>query len=77
MLNMNAPLIHQFATYSVLLLLLLLLYQARNDLKLSVSHNLSGKATKLGFTHDRRISGKKTTFKVGGCKRKGWTAGFF
>lgn len=40
------------------------LLQARNDLKLSVSHNLQNKAAKLGFTHDRKINGKKTTFKV-------------
>lgn len=38
--------------------------QARDDLKLSVSHNLQGKATKLGFTHDRKIDGKKTTIKA-------------
>jgi hypothetical protein len=38
--------------------------QARNDLKLSVSHNIATKASKVGFTHDRKISGKKTTIKV-------------
>lgn len=38
--------------------------QARNDLKLSVSHNLASKASKLGFTHDRKLNGKKTTIKV-------------
>uniref|UniRef100_A0A383W275 Uncharacterized protein n=2 Tax=Tetradesmus obliquus TaxID=3088 RepID=A0A383W275_TETOB len=38
--------------------------QARNDLKLSVSHNLASKASKLGFTHDRKLNGKKTTIKL-------------
>lgn len=38
--------------------------QARDDTKLSVSHNLQSKAAKFGITHDRRINGKKTTFKV-------------
>eukprot|EP00878_Enallax_costatus_P047331 GHUV01057866.1.p1 GENE.GHUV01057866.1~~GHUV01057866.1.p1 ORF type:complete len:167 (-),score=25.09 GHUV01057866.1:214-714(-) len=42
----------------------LLIPQARNDLKLSVSHNIQSKAAKFGFTHDRKINGKKTTFKV-------------
>jgi hypothetical protein len=38
--------------------------QARSDLKLSVSHNIASKASKVGFTHDRKIGGKKTTIKV-------------
>jgi hypothetical protein len=31
----------------------LLAMQARSDLKLSVAHNLSTKANKIGLTHDR------------------------
>jgi hypothetical protein len=38
--------------------------QARSDLKLSVSHNIASKASKLGFTHDRKVGGKKSTLKV-------------
>jgi hypothetical protein len=44
--------------------LVAVLLQARNDLKLSVSHNIQSKASKLGFTHDRKLNGKKTTLKV-------------
>eukprot|EP00775_Hariotina_reticulata_P004888 gene4888-5133_t len=38
--------------------------QARSDLKLSVSHNVSATATKLGFTYDTKINNKKTQLKV-------------
>eukprot|EP00882_Tetradesmus_deserticola_P001783 GHRQ01001915.1.p1 GENE.GHRQ01001915.1~~GHRQ01001915.1.p1 ORF type:complete len:223 (+),score=125.11 GHRQ01001915.1:145-813(+) len=38
--------------------------QARKDLKLSISHNISNNASKLGFTHDRFVGGKKNTLKL-------------
>lgn len=38
--------------------------QARNDLKLSLSHNIQNQAARFGFTHDRKLNGKKTTFKL-------------
>eukprot|EP00879_Flechtneria_rotunda_P000684 GHRR01000801.1.p1 GENE.GHRR01000801.1~~GHRR01000801.1.p1 ORF type:complete len:224 (+),score=75.87 GHRR01000801.1:2107-2778(+) len=38
--------------------------QARDDVKLSVAHNLSSKAAKFGIAYDTRVADKKTTFKV-------------
>jgi hypothetical protein len=52
------------AARTIAVLLVLGCLQARSDLKLSVAHNVSATATKLGFTYDTKINSKKTQLKV-------------
>ena len=44
--------------------------KVRDDLSLSLAHNLAAQSFKTGITYDTKIRGKKTQFKVfvgGGC----------